>query len=559
MCLKMRYFLILLIIFTGVFGGGYFTYISTITLIPLLLILLYKVFKTKKIRIMYGWEINSIVFLIGGYLITPIWAVDSGMALTGFFKFLPILFFYLLLCYAPEEKEEVIQFLPVFGTIMTIFSMFMMQYPVFAKYILVSNRLSGFFQYPNTYALFMLICLIIVLDRIKLKQFDWVNYIYLIMSVLGICLSGSRIVFVLMSICGIFYLTKNIKRYSHNSLYIIFGIIIVLGLGFFLNKDSFFHLISSNFSTLWGRLLYDFDAIPLILKHPFGIGYYGYFFMEQQIQTGVYSILNVHNELFQFMLDIGWIPAIFFYGVLGENILSSQNCIRNRLILLIITVHSLFDFDFQFLIIFFILLLFLKNNNKIKEYSISLFTIIIMGISTLLVMVSSFKIGMSDFYYTNKKYDKASNFYKSNTRVQLQKAIETENVKEKETILREILKKNEDISITYYLLAQLDFSNGNINEFILYMDRAIELAPYEFSTYENYLDLLSYCVNNYVENNDTESAKICFQKMEEIPKKLIKVKEKTSYLGWKIKDLPKTKLSYEQLQLIEKTRRMLNE
>ena len=46
-----------------------------------------------------------------------------------------------------------------------------------------------------------------------------------------------------------------------------------------------------------GRILYVQDALPLILKHPFGLGYYGYYFIQQSVQTGVYTGVNAHNEL----------------------------------------------------------------------------------------------------------------------------------------------------------------------------------------------------------------------------------------------------------------------
>ena len=62
--------------------------------------------------------------------------------------------------------------------------------------------------------------------------------------------------------------------------------------------------ISFGASTFLGRILYVQDALPLILKHPFGLGYYGYYFIQQSVQTGVYTVVNAHNELIQILLDV---------------------------------------------------------------------------------------------------------------------------------------------------------------------------------------------------------------------------------------------------------------
>ena len=51
----------------------------------------------KKLSIRFNMLLTALLALLAGYLLSPFWAVDSGMALLGFFKFLPAALFWLLL------------------------------------------------------------------------------------------------------------------------------------------------------------------------------------------------------------------------------------------------------------------------------------------------------------------------------------------------------------------------------------------------------------------------------------------------------------------------------
>ena len=51
-----------------------------------------------------------------------------------------------------------------------------------------------------------------------------------------------------------------------------------------------------------------------------------------------------------------------------------------------------------------------------------------------------------------------------------------------------------------------------------------------------------------------ESAEFCVEQAEKIPKMLEEVGERTSSLGWRIKDRPKAALSQKDLERIEEMR-----
>ena len=103
------------------------------------------------------------------------------------------------------------------------------------------------------------------------------------------------------------------------------------------------------------------------------------------------------------------------------------------------------------------------------------------------------------------------------------------------------------------------FAQGNMEEYLKYKLYAIKLAPYQYDEYEDYLKTLAYAEGEYVNDGDLKSAKSCVNRAKAIPDMLEKVREKTSWLGWKINDIPQVKLSYENLQLIEEVEKKINE
>ena len=79
------------IVIVGILGGGYYVSVSAVTGIVLTGVLFYRMYVKK--RITAAWDLNMAAFavLVFGYLLSCLWAVDSGMALMGVVKFLPLL------------------------------------------------------------------------------------------------------------------------------------------------------------------------------------------------------------------------------------------------------------------------------------------------------------------------------------------------------------------------------------------------------------------------------------------------------------------------------------
>lgn len=546
------------IVIVGILGGGYYVSVSAVTGIVLTGVLFYRMYVKK--RITAAWDLNMAAFavLVFGYLL---WAVDSGMALMGVVKFLPLLLFYVLVSGLTDEREKMIASLPMLGCLMTAFSFVMMQFEVFEQWVSVAGRLSGFFQYPNTYALFMLICLILVMWRFDYKKIDWLDIVYGVAAVFGIIMSGSRTVFVLTAVAVIWVFAAKSSGKKVIISVLAAGAVVAVILAVAAGSAGIlerFTNISFGASTFLGRILYVQDALPLILKHPFGLGYYGYYFIQQSVQTGVYTVVNAHNELIQILLDVGVIPAVFMGAAVLRSVFTKRTTDRNRIVLVIMILHSLFDYDFQFMAMGFVLILFLDMRN-IKTQKVPVLTGTVVGLTGAAAAALSIMCGVSDVCYTSGNYKAAEKVYSGNTMAQLALLMKADKAEEMKAIAEKVIVDNQSVSLPYSALAQAAFADGDVEQFTEYKLKAIELAPYQYEEYENYLEVLVYCNDLYHQMGDKDGVRFCVEKAEEIPKMLEQVKENTSALGWKIVDRPQVTLSHENLGIIEDMRRRMDE
>ena len=550
------YFLASTLILAGVGGGGYFCCVSILMSVMLMSVIVYILEKSGSFFIAYDINLAAVASLAAGYFLTSLWAVDSCMALTGGIKFLPVFLFFFLICQSLESREKLIRLLPLLGSLMTLFSFVMMQFTVFQMYVSVAGRLAGFFQYPNTYAIFMLVCMVTAVYMLDLKKIDWMCAVHIFAALAGIYLSGSRTVLVLavFAILLILGSRRELLKYGIIGLGLLIALAVILALcGYGAGVFSRFVSMAENSSTFWGRLLYARDALKMIVKYPLGMGYYGYYFVQQEWQTGVYSVVNVHNELIQLILDIGIAPAFLMYGAILRSVLSKTISERNRLILLLILLHSLFDYDFQFIVMYFVLLLFLelRNVQKVRISVLSKAT----AVAALLGAVWAFaSVGLSDYFYIKGNPQKAVQSYDGNTMAKIELLKESGSAEEMAELADSILEVNRHVSVAYSAKARAAFSEGDVEAFIKYKLIAIQMAPYQYEEYTDYLDSLVYCTKLYLQADDMESAEFCVEQAEKIPKMLEEVGERTSSLGWRIKDRPKAALSQKDLERIEEMR-----
>ena len=506
-------------------------------------------------QILFINVVSASVFLITtSYLLTVLWAIDKGMAFWGFLKFSPVLpFSYITMNLEPEDKRCVLKVIPLSGAFMTIVSYLLHLIPDFKKYFTVAGRLSGFFQYPNSFAAF-LICGIVIIAYYYKKLFP--KILLLSILIFGVFESGSRIAFAIM-ILGIFVLIISIKD---KKISIAITLILLMGIGaslIYVHVTNNYYTIgrfltsSVNESTLVGRILYYKDALPIILKHPFGLGYLGYSYIIGASQTGVYSVVFVHNELLQFLLDIGWIPVLVFLVALLKTLFSKRIDFCQKLVLSLLCTHALLDFDFQYISLLFVLLLTLDFR---YGYEVELKSKLSKALCVAsIVFVSCFYFGLVDLLTLVNANDIAIRLYPVHTNAEIILLTESKSAEQQSSIAKDIIKRNEHISLAYAAMANYDFSLGNIEDFIANKKKSIELSPYDIEAYNDFAGKLIIAYSLYKQGGDSISADYCLKQVINLENELLEVKSRTSALAWKINDLPRLELSAEIKDFIKKT------
>lgn len=539
--------------------GLFYEFTAYFAQIFLLIVLLFICIKRKKIRIYLNTSSISLLIIAIGYLFTCIYAIDKGMAFLGFLKFtIPLTFVIIIMQYKQRHIEKMINVIPLSGVIMIILSLMFRYIPILPDYFYLPNgRMAGFFQYSNTFALFLLIGIITLINS---KSNDVKKILITLILLFGILATGSRLVFLLTILNFIVFIVKfkKIRKYLIGIIGV--GFIFTIGYVTITNNFNTFgrYLTTSIFSsTLLGRFLYYKDATPLIITHPFGLGYMGYSYIQTLIQTGVYSTVYVHNDFLQLALDIGIIPTIIFAIAIIKNLLIKNKFDGKKQILLTIILHILFDFDLQFLCIFLILILTL-NLTKGKKYILDInkkiaiiliiFTVIIylyFAICTTAQYIGkdSFAIKMYPIYTEanlNVMYENAEN-----------------NIEYANEIATKVIKTNSNIAMPYNVKAIYNLQKENWQAMIKNKQKSLEINKYYINNYEEYVLMLSDAINYYVQNDYLDKAENTINLVTEVPSKIEKLKQTTSNMAYKLKDKPNFELNDNIQDYIEKMRGVL--
>lgn len=528
---------IMMFVFPFLFGG-FHVFTSCILSAFLAIYLIYISKKRKGICFYINDSLLAVAVFVFGYAFSSIIAEDSGMAVLGFFKFLPILLMaFVLMQTEDEQKNELFSVIPIVGVCMTAVSFPLHLIEPLKELFTVAGRLSGFFQYSNSFALYLLLGLIICASKEKIKFFDCVIIAILLF---GIFESGSRSTFAITALYILFAVFTAKNKLVKIALSGILSVGIISAVAFSFVTDNFstvgrFLTTALNESTFLGRLLYYKDALPVILKHPFGLGYMGYYFSQTSFQTGVYSVMFVHNEVLQILLDVGWIPAILTVVAIFETLFSKNVQKERKIILFVCCVHSMLDFDLQFISVFIVALMCfdLKSGKEKTVKSLSLIKALAYSLIPLCVY-----FGIVDFSDYLGENEFSAKIYPLNTLSQIKYVEKCTDIESASAVSETILSHNKNVFIAYSTKAGYEFSKGNIGKFIEYENAALDLAPYNHEEYEIYAQRLLIAIEKYKISGDSDSIIICGKEIEKIIERLEKTEEKTSSFALKIKDKP---------------------
>lgn len=302
--------------------------------------------RTGRLRLPVGTASFGLAVMTVCSVISVFAADDRGSAVIGMIRMLVIAEFWLLWNQiSGESREKAFAAVPLSGTVLTLFCYAAYFIPTLQDSFYSAGRLGGTFQYSNTYAVFLLAGFLVAACRAQWKKTDQFQMGILLS---GIVLTGSRSVFVMTAAVLVVVLLRKRIQVRVKALILAGAAAVVFVLQLVMQADvSRLFKLTLNSSTLNGRILYWIDALPVILKHPLGLGYLGYYYLQPQIQTGNYMTKFVHNDLLQCALDWGIAAAAALVLVVCAGL--HRNSVRNTAILAVLALHALFDFDMQFL------------------------------------------------------------------------------------------------------------------------------------------------------------------------------------------------------------------
>jgi len=347
-------FLFLLVFFTMIFQGGYFT---TILLILNMGCIVYILLNKEKVNV----DVNlALMFMLLFVMITStiFKSIDYYVAISELLKYSLLPLSYIIFLKLKDREKIKAVFFRAMLVLMGFGLLGVLGVTVIDGMVTLNgNRLQSFLQYANTTALFMGIGALFSLDyfmKSKKKQY----IVFGLLFTTALLLTQSRITFVLFFIIVAFY----IFRFFNKKTKVIFtssvvGLLILLFIvGGRIIRLSIFE------PTLIERIITFQDAAVILFKETFGLGLGvgNWQFMQFLYQSAPYQVRYIHNIYLQVAMDGGLIAMVLFCGLILYPLLKSykQKSIYLYIYIFVI-IHSLLEVNFNFgiVILFFTYLL----------------------------------------------------------------------------------------------------------------------------------------------------------------------------------------------------------
>lgn len=273
----------------GTFYDFSVLFVTAIFSIVLLIILI----KNRKLQININNRFILSISLIFFSLLTIIWGIDKNNAFVGTLRYISVFIFVVLLMQlSKKSKDNIIDIIPYSGIIMLIISVIMGFFPNLKEIVYSeSNRITGFFQYSNTFALYLLIGFIIItnkntyinkagkinnstnslinkVDNVKITYEEkskrthinenMLSIIISIILLIGIIMTGSRTTFIITTIYIIYISFR--KENKNRKLLGITYFIIILIIGVYV-------LITKNLDTIGRIFTVSLNSSTLLRKN----------------------------------------------------------------------------------------------------------------------------------------------------------------------------------------------------------------------------------------------------------------------------------------------------
>lgn len=432
--------------------------------------------------------------LLLGYLIAIPFSVSMGMAVVGTLRLLVWMMLYVsLLSLHKKERFFIIDALTMEAVFFSVGYSLAFVSDVLAGRENLNGRVDGLFQYANSWGVYLLCCFVWQLYR-SLEEGNRNKKVDLCCGVallLGILFTGSRgtLVLTLLSLGYVILRKKEhnlVKQYGRQGvllLLVCFALVNWSMDGLLTFRLSQFTLESSSLN---GRLLYWMDGLTMLFDHPLGVGRGGYLYLQPVYQTGIYTSHYVHNEYLQMAIEGGVLAGVGFIWFVVSFLRQKDLEEKQTLILWILALHMVVDFDTQF---FFLLAFFtlVGGEEKVVEKVEKSKGLALMS-GVLLVVFSFFTLVYQQSYRGNHSFAYA--LYPMDLSLAENQLLMGENKEE----VAEYIQKTTDLS----LLAWDYQSNvGQAEDAITAKFAYLTLQKYQKESYENLRDALrSHKVTN---------------------------------------------------------------
>lgn len=501
-------------------------------------ILIYLINTRKQITFLKSRSLYGYLLILAGSCLSLFTSISKGDTCTGILRVLSLgIWLLVIMQYSEEERDTALDYIPSVSILMLVISAIIYIIPDLRWFVTNGNgRMAGFFQYANTFALYLLVSVVIYAKRGMKEDGVVKGTIYLFILAAGILWSGSRFTLVMLA-CVLLIesiVDKDIRKPFLTVLIAAIAVILIISLTG-ISGNPVTRIFAATQSTLYGRFIYWKDALTQILKHPLGLGYKGFYLIEPAVQTAPYTVRFVHNDFLQVMLDYGWIAGIGMIFTAVTTIIHAKKEYRAAVIILF--VHALFDFDFQFMIICWICALMISFTDK-KEIEN---TIPVTVISIAFICLYTWT-GISYLSYDHQHYDTAYKIYPFSEEIERNLMAQTSD----RNLALDILKKDKQSGVSYDVLANTDKDNEEYLSMLKNKRQALLLQRYDMDHYKDYVDML-------METEDALSDNEEYRKMvQEVPEIMDQAKKDMNPFIYKTVDAPSFQLSEKQREFVEK-------
>jgi len=480
---------LLLLIMVPLYGGYYNAFAFAAGAV-LACIMLATVFRTQTILLPVGPEAWCLYGIAACMFLTVPFAISPGMAFMGGLRAVVwVLFFLVAATYSPQERRDILDAAAYEGAVLAFLSILDFLYGGMHGAENLNGRIDGFFQYANTWALYLLCCLILLFLRETRRIADWIAISVLLC---GIFLTGSRgsmlVLFILALAHGIWQI---IRRRRVLPMLVTAGVFVLIGgVAALLSGGMVFKrlgAITLSSSTLNGRFLYWLDGLRMLLSHPLGVGRGGYLYLQAAEQTGIYTTLYVHNEYLQSALDGGIVCGVLTVGLAVALLLRRGAGPRERAVCFAACAHAFMDFDFQFTAVVLLVLL-CGTGGRARAFRVSKRVPAAILCGGLALIFSYFSVA----YYLDlmQKPIAAYTMYPADLTLAENRLQNFPSVEEAEPLADKILQTTDLSMIAWDCKYTAAVQRGDWPAMVESKYRYLKLSRYRGEVYEDILDLL---------------------------------------------------------------------